>query len=289
MQRIAILGAGRIGAALLSGLVSCELGRHRRHGTKREPPRRAARAARRRGDDVEPEAVAALTLVVIAVKPQDIDALLAEIRDVDHEGSDCGLGRRGDPDGVHRGAHLPDGIPVVRAMPNAPSVVHEGMAGIAAGAHAGDEQLAIAEDVLAQLGRVVRVPENAMDAVTAISGSGPAYFALLAEAMIEAGMLLGLSREISTTARRADDARDGEAAARPGDASRRAARVGDLAGRDDDRCDPRARAGRRARRVPERDSGRDDARTRAVNGWLGRSTSSSRATRRRSSPSGSPR
>jgi pyrroline-5-carboxylate reductase len=72
------------------------------------------------------------------------------------------------------------------------------MAGVAAGAHTGDEHLALAEDVLTHLGRVVRVPESAMDAVTAISGSGPAYFALLAEAMIEAGLLLGLSREIST-------------------------------------------------------------------------------------------
>src|SRR6266566_4709893 len=63
----------------------------------------------------------------------------------------------------------------------------------------GDEQLALAEDLLGHLGRVVRVPERSMDAVTAVSGSGPAYFALLAEAMIEAGILLGLSREISTT------------------------------------------------------------------------------------------
>jgi pyrroline-5-carboxylate reductase len=84
-------------------------------------------------------------------------------------------------------------------MPNSPSTVHEGMAGIAAGAHAGDMELALAEEVLTHVGRVVRVPEHAMDAITAVSGSGPAYFALLAEAMIEAGILLGLSREISTT------------------------------------------------------------------------------------------
>src|SRR5919202_5362322 len=90
------------------------------------------------------------------------------------------------------------GVPVVRAMPNAPATVHEGIAGVCAGAHAGDEQLALAEDVLSHLGGVVRVPERAMDAVTAVSGSGPAYFALLAEAMIEAGILLGLSREIPT-------------------------------------------------------------------------------------------
>jgi len=76
--------------------------------------------------------------------------------------------------------------------------VHEGMAGLCAGAHASEEHLALAETTLAHLGAVVRVPESAMDAITAVSGSGPAYFALLAEAMIEAGILLGLSREIST-------------------------------------------------------------------------------------------
>ncbi len=83
-------------------------------------------------------------------------------------------------------------------MPNTPSSVHEGMAGIAAGAHATDEHMAQAEEVLGHVGRTVRVPEAYMDAVTAVSGSGPAYFALLAESMIEAGILLGLSREIST-------------------------------------------------------------------------------------------
>jgi pyrroline-5-carboxylate reductase len=86
----------------------------------------------------------------------------------------------------------------VRAMPNAPALVHEGIAGICAGAHADDKHLDLAEDVLTHLGSVVRVPERYMDAVTAVSGSGPAYFALLAEAMIDAGILLGLSRETST-------------------------------------------------------------------------------------------
>ena len=82
-------------------------------------------------------------------------------------------------------------------MPNLPATVHEGMAGICAGAHATEAHLALAEAILRSVGSVVRVPEKHMDAVTAISGSGPAYFALLAESMIEAGLLLGLSREIS--------------------------------------------------------------------------------------------
>jgi len=95
-------------------------------------------------------------------------------------------------------ARLAAGVPVVRAMPNTPSTVHEGIAGLCAGAHAGEEHLVLAAEALSHLGAVVRVPESALDAITAVSGSGPAYFALLAEAMIEAGILLGLAREIST-------------------------------------------------------------------------------------------
>ena len=198
MQRIAIIGGGRIGEALLSGLVSS--GWSDIVVTTRSEER-AAELRERHGVDAttaNADAVAGAHVVVVAVKPQDIDALLAEI----------GPLLRAEQTVLSVAAAIPtsyiekriaDGVPVVRAMPNAPSVVHEGMAGIAAGAHAGDEQLALAEDVLTHLGRVVRVKEDALDAITAVSGSGPAYFALLAEAMIEAGILLGLSREISTT------------------------------------------------------------------------------------------
>jgi pyrroline-5-carboxylate reductase len=198
VQRIAIIGGGRIGEALLSGLVSS--GWSDIVVTTRSEER-AAELRERHGVDAttaNADAVAGAHVVVVAVKPQDIDALLAEI----------GPLLRAEQTVLSVAAAIPtsyiekriaEGVPVVRAMPNAPSVVHEGMAGIAAGAHAGDEQLALAEDVLTHLGRVVRVKEDALDAITAVSGSGPAYFALLAEAMIEAGILLGLSREISTT------------------------------------------------------------------------------------------
>ena len=140
------------------------------------------------------------------------------------------------------------GVPVVRAMPNAPAVVHEGIAGVCAGAHADDSHLELAEEVLAHLGGVVRVPESYMDAVTAVSGSGPAYFALLAEAMIEAGILLGLSRQISTDLVDPDDARHRQAPAGREDAPGGAARGGHLSRRDDDSRDARARARGRPRR-----------------------------------------
>ena len=198
MKRIAILGTGRIGEALLAGLLSS--GWTDIVATSRSETR-AAELRERHGVEAttsNADAVAGAALVVVAVKPQDIDALLASIRDAVTSEQTVLTVAAAIPT-AYIEERLAEGVPVVRAMPNAPSTVHEGMAGIAAGAHASDEQLAVAEDVLSHLGRVVRVPESAMDAVTAVSGSGPAYFALLAEAMIEAGILLGLSREISTT------------------------------------------------------------------------------------------
>ena len=94
--------------------------------------------------------------------------------------------------------HLAADVPVVRSMPNAPSTVHEGIAGMCAGRHAAREHLDRAGTVLRAVGDVVEVPEKSMDAITALSGSGPAYYALLAEAMIDAGLLLSLSREVAT-------------------------------------------------------------------------------------------
>jgi pyrroline-5-carboxylate reductase len=198
MQRIAIIGAGRIGEALLSGLVSS--GWTDIVVTSRRPER-VAELHDRYGVDAtttNADAVRGAGVVVVAVKPQDIDALLDDIGDV-VEPAQTVLSVAAAIPTARIEARLSAGVPVVRGMPNAPSTVHEGMAGIAAGRHAEDEHLAIAEEVLSHLGRVVRVPEQAMDAVTAVSGSGPAYLALLAEAMIEAGILLGLSREVSTT------------------------------------------------------------------------------------------
>src|SRR5438067_2721084 len=200
-RRIAILGGGRIGEALLSGLLSSGWRDPSELVVTNRGEERIAELRERYGVEATADNVAAVTgagLVVVAVKPQDIDALLATIgAHLTTEQTVVSVAAAIPT--AHIEERIADGVPVVRAMPNAPATVHEGMAGICAGAHAGDEQLALAEDLLGHLGRVVRVPERSMDAVTAVSGSGPAYFALLAEAMIEAGILLGLSREISTT------------------------------------------------------------------------------------------
>src|SRR5207237_9935390 len=199
-RRVAVLGAGTIGEALIAGLLS---GGWRQPGEIVATGRREERAVELREKlGVEAtlsnaEAVAEAALIVIAVKPQDFDVLLDEIAPVvSTEQTVLSVAAAITTAAIEE--RLSDGVPVVRAMPNAPAIVHEGIAGMCAGAHAGDEHLALAEECLSHLGGVVRVPERYMDAVTAVSGSGPAYFALLAEAMIEAGILLGLSREIST-------------------------------------------------------------------------------------------
>jgi pyrroline-5-carboxylate reductase len=198
MHMIAILGCGRIGEALLAGLLGA--GWTDIVVTSRTEER-AAELRERHGIEAttdNADAVGRAELVVIAVKPQDIDTLLAQVGPLFTPEQTVLTVAAAIPTAQVE-ARIAPGVPVVRAMPNAPSTVHEGMAGICAGAHAGETSLALAEDALAHLGRVVRVPESQMDAVTALSGSGPAYFALLAEAMIEAGILLGVSREISTT------------------------------------------------------------------------------------------
>jgi pyrroline-5-carboxylate reductase len=82
-------------------------------------------------------------------------------------------------------------------MPNTPALVDEAMSAISAGAHAGEEHLAATERLLSPVGKVLRVPESQQDAVTALSGSGPAYFFFLVEAMIDAGILLGLPRAVA--------------------------------------------------------------------------------------------
>jgi pyrroline-5-carboxylate reductase len=92
---------------------------------------------------------------------------------------------------------LPDGQPVVRAMPNTPALVGAGITAVCAGTAASAEHVASAESLLGSVGDVVVVPEAQMDAVAAVSGSGPAYVFLLVEAMTEAGVRVGLPRELS--------------------------------------------------------------------------------------------
>jgi pyrroline-5-carboxylate reductase len=199
-RRVAFLGGGRMGEALLSGLIRSE-------GRMAEELMVTARREERAGELRErlgvtatlsnSEAVRWAKTLVITVKPQDMEALLQEIGDFlsrQHLVISFAAGIR--TSFIERFA--PQGMPVVRVMSNVPVLVDEAMSVISPGAHAEDIHLSVAEELLTSVGRVIRLPEKHQDAVTATSGSGPAYFFLLAEAMIEACILLGLPRNVAT-------------------------------------------------------------------------------------------
>ena len=197
---LAILGCGKLGEILAAGLIASAWRLPRQIIVTARRSERAEELAARHGlhaTTSNVEAAREARILVIAVKPQDVGALLEEIAAAvtpDH----VVLSVAAAISTAFIEKRLATGVPVVRAMPNAPSQVGEGIAGICAGAHARPEHLKVAEDVLAHVGKVVTVSETSMDAVTAVSGSGPAYFALLAEAMIDAGIMLGLPRTTST-------------------------------------------------------------------------------------------
>ena len=195
---VAIIGAGVMGETLLSGLIR---GGHDT-STLTVGEKRAERAAELREKyDVavveNTEAAAGADTVALVVKPQDMGDVLTEIAPHLHQGQLLiSLAAGITTEYIEK--HIPDGIAVVRVMPNTPALVDEGMAAIAPGTHCDEEHLARAEGMLKVTGRVVRVPEKQMDAITAISGSGPAYIFFVVEAMIEAGVHLGLPRSTAT-------------------------------------------------------------------------------------------
>jgi pyrroline-5-carboxylate reductase len=199
-RRVAFLGGGRMGEALVSGLI-------RSAGRTREEILITCRREERAADLAErlevattlsnPDAVRWAPTLVLTVKPQDMEALLLQITDVvtaEHLLISFAAGIR--TSFIER--YAPKETPVVRVMSNVPVLVDEAMSVISPGAYAEDKHLAVAQELLSSVGRVIRLPEKHQDAVTATSGSGPAYFFLLAEAMIEACILLGLSRDVAT-------------------------------------------------------------------------------------------
>jgi pyrroline-5-carboxylate reductase len=187
--RLLIVGGGRMGEALLGGLLNAgwtDLGvvekvdDRRRELESRFPTVRVLRECE------------ASDGAVLAVKPNDVRAACESLAGTKRVLSIAA----GVPISALEDA-LGTGVAVVRAMPNTPALVGAGAAAIAPGTAAGDDDLAWAESVLGAVGAVVRVPEPLLDAVTGLSGSGPAYVFLVAEALIDAGVLAGLPREVS--------------------------------------------------------------------------------------------
>jgi pyrroline-5-carboxylate reductase len=197
-ETIAILGAGVMGETLLSGLLRAGRSPQDVVITERRPDR-AAELGEKYGVKVleNAEAAALSDTVVLVVKPQDISGLLTEISDQLRPGALVVCIAAGITTAFVE-ERVPAGVAVVRVMPNTPALVDEGMAALSPGSHCDAEHLARASALLSATGKVVQLPEYHQDAVTAISGSGPAYIFYVVEAMIEAGVLLGLPRATST-------------------------------------------------------------------------------------------
>jgi pyrroline-5-carboxylate reductase len=197
-KTVAIFGAGVMGSTLLSGLIrsgrdAAELVITGRNVERTEELARTYSVRQMSNVDAALEA----DTLVLVVKPQDMDALLDEIRDHVRPRAlvvslAAGITTR------FLEERLPAGTAVVRVMPNTPALVDEGMAAISPGMLCDEGHLAEAEELLRSCGKVLRIPEKHQDAVTAISGSGPAYIFYVVEAMIEAGVLLGMPRATST-------------------------------------------------------------------------------------------
>ncbi len=186
---ICIVGGGKMGAALVGGLVT--------HGydiTVVETDEQRRQALADEGRNVSPVPVACEG-AIIAVKPKDVaiataDAVGAGAKRILSIAAGIPLRQLHEAAGAH--------VPILRAMPNIGALVQRSAVAIAAEASIHEEDLTWAEEVLSTVGNVVRVTEDQMDAVTGLSGSGPAYILMMAEAMIEAGVIAGLSHDVAT-------------------------------------------------------------------------------------------
>ena len=200
-KRIAVLGAGNMGAAMIGGILKANVAAPAELIATTRSPERAAEVAARYGIRARAgsnrEAAAESDILLLAVKPGVLGSVLQEIRDVLHEGQIL----------VSLAAVAPIRLierlaarrmPVFRAMPNIPVVIEEGATAIAANSIATAEHRELVERIFRAVGVVCFVDEEAMDAVTALSGSGPAYVYMVIEALIAGGLKMGLSHEVAT-------------------------------------------------------------------------------------------
>jgi pyrroline-5-carboxylate reductase len=204
MARIAIIGGGSMGEALLSGLLRA--GRQVKDLVVAEKhPERAKYLSETYSVLVTTvaDAVDTATYVIVAVKPADVESVIGEIAEAAAGAESSAVEQvfvtvaAGVTTGYYE-AKLPAGSPVIRVMPNAPVVVGGGVSALARGRFATPDQLKAVSAIFDAVGGVLSVPESQLDAVTAVSGSGPAYFFLMVEALVDAGVAVGLSRSVAT-------------------------------------------------------------------------------------------
>jgi pyrroline-5-carboxylate reductase len=204
VARIAIIGGGSIGEALLSGLLRA--GRQVKDMVVAErDPGRAKYLSETYSVQVTSVADATenATFVIVAVKPADVEKVIGDIADAaaraeSESAEQVFVSVAAGVTTAYYETKLSAGSPVIRVMPNAPVVVGGGVSALARGRFATAEHLKQVSALFDSVGGVISVPESQLDAVTAVSGSGPAYFFLMVEALVDAGVAAGLSRPVAT-------------------------------------------------------------------------------------------
>ena len=198
-QRIGIVGAGKMGEALVSGLLnskSTTISKLKASDVRRERRDYVKEAYGISCYSDNSELVKESDLLILAIKPGDMRGVLEQIREgltIKHLVISIAAGIRAD----FISKMLPEGVQIIRAMPNNPAMVGEGMTVLAPRANVSKENLQIASEVFSSIGKVVVLEEKLLDAVTGLSGSGPAYFFLIIDALAEAGVKEGVPREVA--------------------------------------------------------------------------------------------
>jgi len=199
-KKVAVIGVGKLGEALIAGLVKD--GAIKAADVTGTVAREASlsRVKERLGIDVSldnKKCVQGKDIILLAVKPQNMDKVLREIAD-QLTPDQLLISVAASVSTAFVQERVKDNMPVIRAMPNTPCVINAGMTGLCGGAHATADHLKACEAIFACVGKTVFVDETLMDAVTALSASGPAYLYVVIESLAEAGVKLGIPREIST-------------------------------------------------------------------------------------------
>jgi pyrroline-5-carboxylate reductase len=198
--RVAVLGAGKMGGILLQAFLKENLFAHDKIHATVGHAERALALSTQWGVDVSTnnvEAARKADLILIGVKPFQVPDLVAEIKPALTPAKLLvSFAASVKTRAIEEAAGME--IAVVRAMPNTPSALGAGVAALCRGRFVTDDQMALAERMFATVGRTVLVDEKHMDAVTGLSGSGPAYLYIIIEALAEAGVKVGLPRDIAT-------------------------------------------------------------------------------------------
>lgn len=206
LPAVAILGAGSMGGAILSGLVAPDVtvegGVRVTNRTEKKAASVRAQGVTSVSSEIDPDAnrnaVRGARIVIVAVKPAMVPDVLQEVSDALETDAIVVSVAAGVPT-ARMESLLPESVAVLRAMPNTPATIRKGVTGVCAGSRSRSAHLQLITELFSTVGEVVVVPENKIDALSTISGSGPAYVFLLIEEMIKTAVAMGFSLEDAST------------------------------------------------------------------------------------------